>query len=175
MLNLNEYQQRALATAAVRQKNRAGRAWAGLEFASEILEVAALVVGTVTKSQFRPKGKQHEEFLVKLKDELGDALWGVAVLAGMYDINLQTLAEKNLEKVGQKHADLGGDHGRSAAIQVVEHPGAVAPAEGKPENPFPWLTGNKKAITACPKCGTATVFRENCVSCPAPDCGWSAC
>lgn len=175
MSEMNEYQQKALATAAVRQKNRAGKAWAGLEFASEILEVAALVVGTVTKSQFRPKGKHHDEFLHKLKDELGDALWGVAVLAGAYDINLQDLAEKNLEKVGQKHADLGGKDGRSTPVQVVEGAGQVAGATEKPADAFPWLKGNKKAITNCPKCHAETVFKEGCVSCPAPDCGWSAC
>ncbi len=175
MSEMNEYQQKALATAAVRQKNRAGKAWAALEFASEALELNALIVSGVTKAQFRPKGKEHKEFLKRLHDELGDMLWTVAVLAGVHDINLSELAASNLAKVGAKHADLGGDHGRGKALQVVGDAPTVAGPTGKPETPFPWLAGNKKAITSCPKCGSPTVFKEGCVSCPAPDCGWSAC
>ncbi len=170
MSEMNEYQHKALATAAVRQKNRAGKAWAALEFASEALELNALIVSGVTKAQFRPKGKAHDEFVTKLKDELGDMLWTVAVLAGMHDINLSDLAAANLSKVGVKHGDLGGK-----PLQVVEHSGTVAANPPKPENPFPWITGNKKAIKNCPKCHTETIFREGCVSCPAPECGWSGC
>lgn len=36
MIGLNEYQQKALATAAVKQKNRAGKAWSGLGLASAL-------------------------------------------------------------------------------------------------------------------------------------------
>jgi NTP pyrophosphatase (non-canonical NTP hydrolase) len=170
MSEMNEYQQKALATAAVRQKNRAGKAWAALEFASEALELNALIVSGVTKAQFRPKGKAHKEFVQRLRDELGDMLWTISVLAGVHDINLSDLAAENLAKVGVKHGDLG-----SPALQVVEHAPAVAGPAAKPEDPFPWLKGNKKAITSCPQCGTPTVFKEGCVSCPAPDCGFSAC
>lgn len=168
MSEMNEYQQKALATAAVRQKNRAGKAWAGLELASEILETAALVIGTVTKSQFRPKGKHHDEFLHKLKDELGDCLWGIAVVAAMSDLNLADIASQNLSKVGAKHVG-------SVAVQELGGAGPVPAGTEKPADPFPWLKGNKKAITNCPKCHAETVFKEGCVSCPAPDCGWSAC
>ena len=53
----DDYQARAILTAAVKQNGRARKAHAGLEFASEALELAALVTSNVTKSQFRPKGK----------------------------------------------------------------------------------------------------------------------
>lgn len=160
---MNEYQQKALATAAVRQKNRAGKAWAGLELASEILETAALVIGTVTKSQFRPKGKHHDEFLHKLKDELGDCLWGIAVVAAMSDLNLADIASQNLSKVGAKHGELG------ATIPILGGARQILGELPKSEG------GAKKAFTTCPRCGTGTAFKEGCVSCTAPDCGWSVC
>jgi NTP pyrophosphatase (non-canonical NTP hydrolase) len=152
----DDYQHKAMATAAVRQKNRAGKAWAGLEFASESLELAALITSAVTKSQFRPKGKPEAEFVHKMSDELGDALWTIAAIAFMFDIPLSRLAQSNLAKVGAKHESL-----------------TKTPA--KPADPFPWIKGAKKAIKNCPKCHTETVFREGCVSCPTPSCGWSAC
>lgn len=163
MIGLNEYQQKALATAAVRQKNRAGKAWSGLELASELLETAALIVGGITKSQFRPKGKSHDEYKAKLQDELGDCLWGIAVVAAMHDINLADIAGQNLAKVEVKHG------GSSLAVPVVGGTGLVSSVLPKSEG------GAKKAFTSCPRCGTSTAFKEGCVSCTAPDCGWSAC
>lgn len=163
MIGLNEYQQKALATAAVKQKNRAGKAWSGLELASELLETAALIVGGITKSQFRPKGKHHEEYREKLRDELGDCLWGIAVVAAMSDLNLADIASQNLSKVGAKHGELGDTLPvLGGARQIL---GELPKSEG----------GAKKAFTTCPRCGTGTAFKEGCVSCTAPDCGWSAC
>jgi NTP pyrophosphatase (non-canonical NTP hydrolase) len=158
-ISFDEYQHKAMGTAAVRQKGRAGKAWAGLEFSSEALELAALITSYITKSQFRPKGKAEEEFKVKLKDELGDALWTITAIAYMFDFPLGELAESNLAKVGTKHVDLKKE--------------TADPA--KPKDPFPWVKGNKKNIKTCPTCGSPTKFEEGCVSCTAPDCGWSAC
>jgi NTP pyrophosphatase (non-canonical NTP hydrolase) len=179
MINaFDDYQHKALATAAVRQKGRAGKTWAALEFGSEALELAALITSTVCKSQFRPKGKEEQEFKLKLEDELGDALWTIAVLSAQFDISLGKLAQQNLSKVGHKHADIAGKvekgdkDGGNKILPVVEGPRGIHP---KPKDPFPWTKGNKKAIKNCPKCGTETAFKEGCVSCQAPDCGWSAC
>lgn len=148
------YQHRAMATAAVRQKNRAGKAWAALEFSSEALELAALITSGVTKGQFRPKGKPEAEFVARLKDELGDALWTLSALAYMFDLSLAKIAKENLEKVRGKHSTL-------------------KTTTSKPADPFPWVK-NKKAVTACPSChGTELNRAEGCVTCVK--CGWSVC
>lgn len=150
----DSYQARAMATAAVRSKHRAGKAWAALEFSSEALELAALITSGVTKGQFRPKGKPEAEFVAKLKDELGDALWTLSALAYMFDLSLSAVAQTNLEKVSGKHSSL-------------------KMTTAKPADPFPWAK-NKKAVTACPSCHGAELNQaEGCVTCV--NCNWSVC
>jgi hypothetical protein len=167
-MDMNEYQARAVLTSAVKGEGRARKTHAGLELASELLELGALLVSSITKSQFRPKGKSDEEYRTKVLDELSDHLWNLANTAASFGFQLSDVAKHNLSKVGGKHADLLGN----GVVPKLESPGRI-PA--KPEDPFPWVKGNKKSIKTCPKCAVETVFKEGCVSCPAPDCGWSSC
>ena len=173
---LDEYQARAHLTAAVKQGGRVGKAWSAMEFASEWMELGALIMSNATKSQFRPKGKPEKEFVDKLKGELGDALWTISEVALSYGLHLSEVANDNLAKVQGKHGGLnreGAEHGRSKDVPDVAGNGGVAGKSQKPANPFPWVKGNKKQIKACPECGSATKFAEGCVSCL--QCSWSAC
>lgn len=153
--DLDAYQSFAVKTAAVKALTRAGKTWATLEFASEILELVSIakrIVGHVAKTEFR--GKEFN--LEFVEDELGDALWTISVLAYHLGLDLSSIAHKNLEKVGSKH------DGLKKVVNGVE--------------PKKALPGAKKDITECPSCGNKEVVRESgCVSCKNPDCGWSAC
>lgn len=173
---LDEYQARAVLTAAVKSRGRAEKAWAGLELASEVLELSALLVSNVTKSQFRPKNTTQEEFTARIKDELGDLQYNVAALAKAFGFTLSEIASANLEKVSGKHKDLKeNDHGGEGWGRLPKKPAGTGRLPEKPQDPFPWTKGNKKAIKNCPKCGTETKFQEGCVACQSVGCGWSAC
>jgi NTP pyrophosphatase (non-canonical NTP hydrolase) len=43
-----------------------------------------------------------EEFISEIKKELGDVLWYLAVLAKQFDLNLNDIAEKNIEKLASR-------------------------------------------------------------------------
>ena len=174
----DDYQHKCLATAAVRQGGRAGKVWAACEFASEALELMALIVSGITKSQFRPK-KQEAEYVAKLEDELGDLFYGMAVVAGNMDVPLSRIVQQNLRKISARYSAGAGNvakgdtNGGGKAVHVVEGSGRLPE---KPKDPFPWASkGAKRAIKVCPKCGSETKFQEGCVSCISPGCGWAAC
>lgn len=154
-MDFDTYQMRTGATAAVRQTDRAGKAWATLELAGELLEAGSRLVGTATKALFRPKGKALDEYAAHIKDEAGDVLWCVARVCEMFGFRLSEVAQSNLDKVGVKHAQLTS-------------PPPVAPVKKGT------LPGAKKDITECPSCHNKELARESgCVTCKA--CAWSAC
>ncbi|TWD73471.1 NTP pyrophosphatase (non-canonical NTP hydrolase) [Kribbella amoyensis] len=104
-VDLTAYQQAALRTAAPRDKQN---------------EFLHLVLGLVGESgEIAEKVKkvirdQDSDFtkidIEDLKKELGDVLWYVAVLADYFDIPLNEVGEKNIEKLAgrQQRAVLGG-------------------------------------------------------------------
>ncbi|WP_145814647.1 nucleoside triphosphate pyrophosphohydrolase family protein [Kribbella amoyensis] len=104
-MDLTAYQQAALRTAAPRDKQN---------------EFLHLVLGLVGESgEIAEKVKkvirdQDSDFtkidIEDLKKELGDVLWYVAVLADYFDIPLNEVGEKNIEKLAgrQQRAVLGG-------------------------------------------------------------------
>jgi NTP pyrophosphatase (non-canonical NTP hydrolase) len=104
-MNLDDYQNAALRTAAPRDKKN---------------EFLHLVLGLVGESgEIAEKVKKivrdHESDLSKvdvedLTKELGDVMWYVAVLADYFDIPLSKVGEKNIEKLAsrQKRGVLGG-------------------------------------------------------------------
>lgn len=93
-MKLNEYQAQALLSVAITEKNVAALAHRTLGLAGEAGEVASIV-----KKIIRDKnGKATAADKRKIAEKLGDTLYYVTVLAEYYDINLEDIANKNLEK-----------------------------------------------------------------------------
>lgn len=106
-MTLNEYQRAALRTATVNEANRLdalGLARDALGVAGEAGEVADLVKKHV--------GHGHALDADKVKKELGDVLWYVAVLAHRAGFTLETVAEANVAKLRARYPD-GFDPERS--------------------------------------------------------------
>ena len=104
-MTLNEYQQKALHTAASKNKHN---------------EFFHLVLGLVGESgeiaeKVKKLVRDHNSDLEKLDKEdiakeLGDVMWYVATLAHFLDYNLEEIGEKNIQKLSdrQKRSKLGG-------------------------------------------------------------------
>lgn len=96
-MNLNEYQQLAKRTAAPKDKKN---------------ELFHLVLGLVgesgeiaekTKKIVRDNASDFSTFdLDDLKKELGDILWYIAILADYFDIPLEDIGKKNIEKLASR-------------------------------------------------------------------------
>ncbi|WP_030156549.1 MULTISPECIES: nucleoside triphosphate pyrophosphohydrolase family protein [unclassified Glycomyces] len=104
-MDMNEYQQAALRTAAPRDKhNELFHLLLGLVGETgEIAEKAKKIV--------RDKGSDFANWDIEdLKKELGDTLWYLAVLADHFDIELEDVAKLNIAKLAdrQQRAALGG-------------------------------------------------------------------
>ena len=91
-MNLNEYQDGARRTAIYAEQHRV--IYPALGLASEAGEVA----GKVKKVLRDQAGDFARAPLEALKDELGDVLWYVAVLAGDLGLSLDEIAAANLGK-----------------------------------------------------------------------------
>lgn len=52
---------------------------------------------SVYKKKYRDK-PSHDQFLIELKEELGDLLWYIAAIANKNEIGLNEIAEKNIRK-----------------------------------------------------------------------------
>ncbi|MFI5695645.1 nucleoside triphosphate pyrophosphohydrolase family protein [Kribbella sp. NPDC051586] len=98
-MQLNEYQQAALRTAAPKDKpNEVFHLLLGLVGeAGEIAEKAKKIVRDKDSdfSQWDPDD---------LKKELGDTLWYIAVLADHFDVPLEEIAHLNLTKLADRQA-----------------------------------------------------------------------
>ncbi|GAB2596638.1 nucleoside triphosphate pyrophosphohydrolase family protein [Kribbella endophytica] len=104
-MEMNEYQQAALRTAAPKDKlNEVFHLLLGLVGETgEIAEKAKKIV--------RDKGSDFSQWDVEdLTKELGDTLWYVAVIADYFDIPLDDVAQLNITKLAdrQQRAVLGG-------------------------------------------------------------------
>jgi len=104
-MDMNDYQQAALRTAAPKDKlNEVFHLVLGLT--GEAGEIAEK-----TKKIVRDKKSDFSQLdLDDLTKELGDVLWYVAVLADHFDIPLNNVAEKNIAKLAdrQKRGLIGG-------------------------------------------------------------------
>ncbi|MEO6109617.1 MAG: nucleoside triphosphate pyrophosphohydrolase family protein [Candidatus Saccharimonadales bacterium] len=104
-MNLDEYQTLAKRTAAPKDKKD---------------EVFHLILGLVgetgeiaekTKKIVRDNGSDFSKLdLTDLKKELGDVLWYIAILADYFDISLDEIGTKNIEKLASRldRGTLGG-------------------------------------------------------------------
>lgn len=105
-MNMNDYQQAALRTAAPRDKhNELFHLLLGLVGETgEIAEKAKKIV--------RDKGSDFAQWDVgDITKELGDTLWYVAVIADYFDITLEDVAELNIAKLAdrRRRGVLGGN------------------------------------------------------------------
>jgi NTP pyrophosphatase (non-canonical NTP hydrolase) len=103
-MDLNEYQQAARRTAIYPDHHRV--LYPALGLASEAGEVA----GKIKKVLRDQSGDFGRAPIEAIKDELGDVLWYVAVLAGDLGLSLEAIAAANLDKLAsrQERGRLGG-------------------------------------------------------------------
>jgi NTP pyrophosphatase (non-canonical NTP hydrolase) len=95
-MNLNDYQNAARRTAIYAEHHRV--IYPALGLASEAGEVAGKV-----KKVLRDQGGDFASApLEGLKDELGDVLWYIAVLAGDLGLSLDEIATANLGKLASR-------------------------------------------------------------------------
>jgi len=96
-MNLDEFQHAALRTInpSLNEQDRLVDASVGL------VEEAAELLGLVRKRVFQQRVVDQE----RLTEELGDALWCLAVTAHMLGIPLSRIAEANQEKLRRRHPD----------------------------------------------------------------------
>ena len=107
-MQLDAYQQAARRTAIYEDRHKV--IYPALGLASEAGEVAGKV-----KKALRDRGGAFDpEQIEALKDELGDVLWYVAVLAADLGLSLETIAEGNVAKLAsrQQRGALGGEGDR---------------------------------------------------------------
>jgi len=96
-MNLNEYQQLALRTAASKDKK------------DEVFQLLLGLVGETgevaekAKKIVRDQGSDFSKFDKEdLKKELGDILWYLSTLADFFDITLEEVGQKNIEKLASR-------------------------------------------------------------------------
>jgi NTP pyrophosphatase (non-canonical NTP hydrolase) len=104
-MDMNDYQQAALRTAAPKEKN------------NELFHLLLGLVGETgeiaekAKKIVRDKDSDFSQWDIEdLKKELGDTLWYLAVIADHFDVPLEDVAQLNIAKLAdrQKRAMLGG-------------------------------------------------------------------
>jgi NTP pyrophosphatase (non-canonical NTP hydrolase) len=104
-MQLDAYQEAARKTAIYEARHKV--VYPALGLASEAGEVAGKV-----KKVLRDRGGAFEaEQIEALKDELGDVLWYVAVLAADLGLSLDAIAEGNVAKLASRRerGALGGE------------------------------------------------------------------
>lgn len=107
-MDFDDYQRAAQRTAVYPDANRV--VYPALGLASEAGEVAGKI-----KKVLRDQGGDFEAApLDALRDELGDVLWYVAVLATDLGLSLDEIAACNLDKLGSRasRGTLGGEGDR---------------------------------------------------------------
>jgi NTP pyrophosphatase (non-canonical NTP hydrolase) len=107
-MQLDAYQHAARRTAIYDRRHKV--IYPALGLASEAGEVA----GKVKKALRDRDGAFGPEQIEALKDELGDVLWYVAMLAADLDLSLETIAADNVAKLTsrQERGVLGGEGDR---------------------------------------------------------------
>lgn len=91
---MNDYQQKALASVAIKEKTIAALAHRSLGLTGEAGELANIIKKVVRDKN----GVADAADLAKIKEKLGDTLYYVAVLSEYFDIKLSDVAEENIEK-----------------------------------------------------------------------------
>jgi NTP pyrophosphatase (non-canonical NTP hydrolase) len=103
-MRFDDYQSAALATAIYAERDRV--VYPALGLASEAGEVA----GKIKKVLRDQDGDFAKAPLAAIKDELGDVLWYVAVLAADLGLSLEEIAAENVAKLAarKERGTIGG-------------------------------------------------------------------
>ena len=101
-MTMSEYQKAALRTAKDRQDFFARLQEGALGLTGEAGEVAELI----------KKGVYHGHVLNRIAEELGDVMWYVALIADAGGIDLDEVAQANIDKLWQRYPE-GFDSQRS--------------------------------------------------------------
>lgn len=117
-MDFNTYQNKAVETAIFENKGQLGflkfqdKSQDGIiNFTSFIYPVLGLcgeageVAEKIKKIIRDDEGIVSEDKLNAIKKELGDVLWYLAVLSRQFDLDLQTIAEENIEKLQNRKAN----------------------------------------------------------------------
>lgn len=106
-MNFKEYQKKALKTALFPKKYRI--IYSAMGLGNEAGEVLGKVKKWLRGDD--GAGAMSKERKLALRDELGDVLWYIAVLARDLGLNLQEIAELNIKKLKsrRKRGTLKGD------------------------------------------------------------------
>jgi len=99
-MTLNAYQEKALRTARVNEDDKTNP----LDLARDALGVAG-EAGEVADLIKKVIGHGHELDVGKVKKELGDVLWYVAVLAHRFGFTLEDVAAANVEKLRKRYPE----------------------------------------------------------------------
>lgn len=97
-MELNDYQKKALSTALHPDKSRV--VYPAMGLASEAGEVLGKIKKWIRGDD--GDGPMSEERRLALRDELGDVLWYVAVLARDLGFELDEIAKLNIEKLSSR-------------------------------------------------------------------------
>lgn len=97
-MNMNDYQQKARATAIYSAFGGAGWVYPALGLAGEAGEIANKLKKVVRDDD----GQVSEQTRRALKEELGDALWYISQLAHELGFKLDEVAEANVAKLASR-------------------------------------------------------------------------
>lgn len=98
-MELNEYQKKALETALFPEKYKV--IYAAMGLGNEAGEVLGKIKKWLRGDD--GDGDMSEERRLALKEELGDVLWYLAVLANDLGLDLNNIAEINIEKLKSRN------------------------------------------------------------------------
>jgi NTP pyrophosphatase (non-canonical NTP hydrolase) len=98
-MNFNEYQEMAKTTAIYDKKHQI--LYPALGLAGEAGEVANKV-----KKLIRDGYEKNKDYRKEISAELGDVLWYIAVLADDIGVKLSDIANNNIVKLKDRHAEV---------------------------------------------------------------------
>lgn len=87
--------------------------WCAIGVAGEAGEVAEVV----KKGVFHQQGIDRE----KLRKEIGDTLWYLAGLCSVLDVDISTVMEQNIEKLGKRYLNGFNAEDSRRSVDVEEH------------------------------------------------------
>lgn len=106
-INFSDYQAGAFKTAVYPGRGEGNWVYAGLGLAGETGEISEKLKKAIRDDG----GKMTDERRAAIRKELGDVLWYVAALCTELKLDMQEVAEHNLEKLARRQSEskLHGD------------------------------------------------------------------
>lgn len=114
-MTLNAYQQAAMRTASI---GNPSEGFSPLKLASDCLGLTG-EAGEVADHIKKYIGHGHDLDVEKVKKELGDVLWYVAVVAARLDLDLGDVASANVEKLRKRYPDGFSSEASKARVDVT--------------------------------------------------------